>query len=212
MQHFRMKLDGIQTARGILRRRHRAIRGMRHLTKTGRQPLDVVKMAHPALRKHGILCMILQDLSDPRILRVFFFITVIIRDLGSFRPHTRKKPGSRIHIDQGLAVLPHRSFGDFTPQHMLHQLRAVAKPQHGDPHGKKLRRTAGRSFLVAAVGAAGQNDALRLHGANLFEIRFVGIDLAIYIAFPHAACHQLIVLTTKIYDNDFFVFHLRSFS
>ena len=56
--------------------------------------------------------------------------------------------------------------------------------------------------LITAVRTAGKDDSLRIHLFDLCKIGLVRINFAVYIAFSDTSCNKLIVLTTKINDNN----------
>ncbi len=104
-----------------------------------------------------------------------------------------------------LSILTHSRSLDIATEHEHHELRTIAQPQHRDPQLKQFLCVAGRILLVATVWSARQYDPLRIHCLNLFDVCLVGIDLAIYIAFPDTPCHKLVVLTAEIDDDDLLI-------
>ena len=72
---------------------------------------------------------------------------------------------------------------------MLHQLCAVAESQHRDTQLEELFCTGGSTFLVAAVGAAGQDNALGMHIFDFLDVSFIRINFAVYITFTDTTGH-----------------------
>ena len=100
-----------------------------------------------------------------------------------------------------LAVLADVRLLHLAAQHMHHQLRAVAEPQNRDAKLKELVRIGRRIRQVAAVRAAGKDDALRIHFFDLLNIDFVRINLTVHITFPDTTGHKLVVLAAEIKDD-----------
>ena len=88
---------------------------------------------------------------------------------------------------------------------MRHQLAAVANAENGNPQPEHFRVNVGRFLQIHAVGAAGENDAHGRKGANLVQGRGVGLDLAVDVLLPHPPGDQLIVLSAKVQNQDFFL-------
>ena len=113
-----------------------------------------------------------------------------------------------IVIGDGLAVLPGGILlrgSDLTAQRMRHQLAAVANAENGNPQPEHFRVNVGRFLQIHAVGAAGENDAHGRKGADLVQGCGVGLDLAVDILLPHPPGDQLIVLSAKVQNQDFFL-------
>ena len=113
-----------------------------------------------------------------------------------------------IVIGDGLAVLPGGILlrgSDLTAQRMRHQLAAVANTEDGNPQPEHFRVNVGRFLQIHAVGAAGENDAHGRKGADLVQGCGVGLDLAVDVLLPHPPGDQLIVLSAKVQNQDFFL-------
>ena len=154
-------------------------------------------MTHPADRCIIVRLMVIPDRSGNRL---------------CLRSNLCKQRGRPIHKNLRLAILSHRSLLHLPPQHMHHQLCAVAQTEHRDPKLKQLLCISRRSLLITTVRSSGQNDPLRVHFLNLFKIRPVGIYLTINIAFSDTSCNQLVILTAKVNDNYLFLIHKPSSS
>ena len=93
---------------------------------------------------------------------------------------------------------------------MTHELRTIAQSQH---RNSKLEQflAAGRSaFHIHTVWAASQDNALRIHFFDLFDIGLVRINLTINIALTYTAGNQLVVLTAKVDYNNLLSVHESS--
>ena len=112
-----------------------------------------------------------------------------------------------VHKDLGLAVLTLRGAADMTAQQVHHQLAAVADAQYGHAPAEDLGVDGGRVLQINAVGAAGEDDALRVLGLDQCQIRLVGIDFTVDIVLADAARDQLIVLAAKVQHDDSFMLH-----
>ena len=78
------------------------------------------------------------------------------------------------------------------------QLAAVADAQDGDAQLEDLRIGLGRLGIVYAVGPAGKDNADGVHRLDLRQRGGVGLDLAVYAAFPDSPGDKLIILTSEI--------------
>ena len=113
-----------------------------------------------------------------------------------------------IVIGDGLAVLPGGILlgsRDLTAQGVGHQLTAVANAQDGNAQPEHFRVNVGRFLQIHAVGAAGENNAHGRKGADLVQGCGVGLDLAVDVLLPHPPGDQLIVLSAKVQNQDFFL-------
>src|SRR5699024_4607592 len=125
---------------------------------------------------------------------------ILIRQVGEQR-------AGRIQVHQGLAVLPLGRLADMAAQHVHHQLAAVADAQDRHAPGVDFRVDGGGIGQVGAVGAAGEDDALGVPGLDLCQVGFVGINLAIDVAFPDTAGDELVILAAEIENDDGFLLH-----
>ena len=126
---------------------------------------------------------------------------------GLFR-NTLEQLAAGIVIGDGLAVLPGGVLlgsRDLTAQRVRHQLAAVANAQDGNAQPEHRRVNVGRFLQIHAVGAAGENDAHGRKGANLVQSRGIGLDLAVDVLLPYPPGDQLIVLSAKVQNQDFFL-------
>ena len=71
----------------------------------------------------------------------------------------------------------------------------------------------GRTGLIDAVRAAGENDADRGKGFYLFQGRAEGLDFAIDVALTDAAGDKLVILSAEVENKYLLIFmqNLRSF-
>ena len=125
----------------------------------------------------------------------------------AFARHARIKLTFRI-IDYQFcfSILPFRGFFDTPAEDMNHQLRAVAKAENRHSEFKQLTRCSRRSLRIDAVRAAGQDNSLWIHGADLVKRRPVGIDLTVDTALTDTSGYQLVILPAEVNDDDFFLF------
>ena len=109
-----------------------------------------------------------------------------------------------------LAVLTRGVFagGGYFPAEILrHELAAIANAEDGDAEPKDLRIDLRRAFGVYALRAAGEDDADGVKGADLIHGHGVRLDFAIDIALAHAARNKLVILSSKIEDDDRLIRH-----
>ena len=92
-------------------------------------------------------------------------------------------------------------------QYMAHELRAIAESQYRNTKLKQLFAAGSSALLVHAVWTASQDNALRIHFFNLFDISLVRINLTIHIALTYTAGNQLVVLTAKVDYNNLLSVH-----
>ena len=110
-----------------------------------------------------------------------------------------------IEVRLGLAVLPGGvvlGLGDPAAQVVGHQLAAVADAQDGHAPGEDGRVHLGGLGIIHAVGAAGEDDADGVHGADLVQRGGVGLHLAVDAALPDPAGDELVVLSAEIQHDD----------
>ena len=106
--------------------------------------------------------------------------------------------------DLSLAIFAGRCRSDFAAQEVRHELGAVADAQDGDTELEELRAAAGGVIGVDAVRPAGQDDALRCHLTDLVQAQRMRMNLAVDMVFTDAAGNQLIILSTKVQNQDHF--------
>ena len=110
-----------------------------------------------------------------------------------------------VEIRLGLAVLPGGvvlGLGDPAAQVVGHQLAAVADAQDGHAPGEDGRVHLGGLGIIHAVGAASEDDADGVHGADLLQRSGVGLHLAVDAALPDPAGDELIVLSAEVQHDD----------
>ena len=113
---------------------------------------------------------------------------------------------NNIHLS--LAVLADRSGLHLASQEMCHQLGTVANAQYRYPQLENLCADGSGLWSIYAVWATGKDNALQiLHGLDFLQIQGIWMHLAVYIAFAYTAGNQLVVLATKIQDDNHFVSH-----
>ena len=122
------------------------------------------------------------------------------------RQRIKQRAGS-IQIDQRFAVLTLGGLADLASQHVHHQLAAVADAEDRHTPSVDFGVDGGRIRQIGTVGAAGEDDALRVFGLDLGKVGTVRIDLAIYVAFADAARDQLIILAAEIQNDNGFLLH-----
>ncbi len=89
-----------------------------------------------------------------------------------------------------------------TAELLRHRLHAVADAEHGNAELEHDSRRTRRLRIRDRLGTAGQDDALRLEGAD-FVVRDVpGQDLAVHAHFAHAPRDELRVLRAEIENQD----------
>ena len=112
-----------------------------------------------------------------------------------------------VHEDLRFAVFTLRCTADMTAQQVHHQLAAVADAQDGHTPVEDLRVDRRGILQIDAVGAASEDDALRVLGLDQCQIRLVGIDFTVDIVLADAAGDQLVVLAAEIQNDHGFVLH-----
>ena len=123
--------------------------------------------------------------------------------------HTGKQFGRSV-LDGNfrLAVFTGRSRIHLAAQFMRHQLGAVANAQNRNPQLKEFFTAGSRIFLIHAVGAAGENNALGCHFPDSVQRHGMRVNLTINVIFTHATGNQLIVLTAEIQHQNHFICRL----
>ena len=112
-------------------------------------------------------------------------------------------------FDACRPVLAVRAAVDLATQQLGHELEAVADAKHWDAELEDLRIDHRRAGLFDAVGAPGQDDALRPEGADLLERHGAGVDLAVDVQLPDPTGDELRVLRPEIEDQDLFCVDVR---
>ena len=158
-------------------------------------------------RRHGTIRRMGTDGKARRNLR---YIIIMAHPANGFRRYILKQLAVGVHHYFNFSVLSDRRLLHLAAQHLHHNLRAITKPEHRNPHFKKLRRTSRCSRLVAAVRTSGQNNALRIHLPYFCQVRLIRINLTVDITLPDAARHQLIVLSAEIQYDYCFSLHFIS--
>ena len=121
----------------------------------------------------------------------------------------RKQGAVRRKGQVGAAIF--RGVGGLDPaaQPIGHELGAIADAQNRHTQIEELSGTGGGVRGIDAAGAAGEDDALGLPGANELQGRGVGQNLAIHTAGPDAAGDKLLILAAEVQDENGFRFHSR---
>ena len=117
-----------------------------------------------------------------------------------------------IGIEPGLclAVLACGVFsgsGHFPTKILRHELAAVADAEDGDAELEDLGIYLRRAFGVHTLRAAGEDDADGVKGTDLVDGHGVRLDFAIHIALAHTARNELVILPSKIEDDDRLIRH-----
>ena len=110
-------------------------------------------------------------------------------------------------VGEGFAVLPGGVVlggGDLPTQGVGHELTAVADAQNRYPPGENRPVNPGRAVQVDGVRPAGEDDADGVHRPQFSQRSGPGLHLAVHIALPHPAGNELIVLSAKVDDKNFF--------
>ena len=116
-----------------------------------------------------------------------------------------EEPAGCVEIRLGFAVLPGGvilGLGDPAAQVVGHQLAAVANAQDGHAPGEDGRVHLGGLGIIHAVGAASEDDADGVHGADLLQRGGVGLHLAVDAALPDPAGDELVVLPAEVQHDD----------
>ena len=114
------------------------------------------------------------------------------------------EPGLRLAV---LACGVLSGSGHFPAEILRHELAAVADAEDWDSEPEDLRIYLRRTFSVHALRAAGEDDADGVKGTDLIHGHCVRLDFAIDIALAHAARNELIILSSKIEDDDRLIRH-----
>ncbi len=109
-----------------------------------------------------------------------------------------------------MTVLTGGGCFDRTAQLIGHQLGSVADAQHRNAGFEKICRISRGLGVINTVGAPCQNNAFGTHGQQPVQAGGIGMNLAIYFAFPDPAGDQLFILSSEIQYNNQISFHLSS--
>ena len=165
---LRMELHTIETARLVRDRNIGAHRGMADQCEALGHLRHIVAVAHPG---NALRRQALEQLAAGII------------------------EGLRLAILTRGIILCRR---DLTAQRMCHQLAAVADAQNRNTQFKDARIAVRRGLLVNAVRTAGEDDADRVHGLDLFQRRFIRFYFTVNMMLAHTARNKLIVLPAKV--------------
>src|SRR5205823_778727 len=102
------------------------------------------------------------------------------------------------------SVLSVRAAIDRSGHQLGHELQPVADAEDRQVQLEDLRVDYRGAGLLDAVGAAGENDALRSEGADLLERHRAGMELAIDVQLADPSRDQLRVLRPEVEDQDLF--------
>ena len=170
-----------------------------------RMELDCVKLlllalccCHRAVRCVG---------NDLKARSFFLNVVVMAHPADGLLRYIAKQLAGLVHGYFNLSVLTNRSLADMSAQYMAHELRAIAESQYRNTKLKQLFAAGSSALLVHAVWTASQDNALRIHFFNLFDISLVRINLTIHIALTYTAGNQLVVLTAKVDYNNLLSVH-----
>ena len=114
------------------------------------------------------------------------------------------EPGLRLAV---LACGVLSGSGHFPAEILRHELAAVADAEDWDSEPEDLRIYLRRAFGVHALRAAGEDDTDGVKGTDLVDGHGVRLDFAIHIALAHTARNELIILSSKIEDDDRLIRH-----
>ena len=89
---------------------------------------------------------------------------------------------------------------------MCEELAAVAYAQNGQTEAVHPGIHMGRTGLIDAVRAAGENDADRIKGFYLFQRRAEGLYLAVDVALTDTAGDELVILSAEVETKNLLIF------
>ena len=90
-----------------------------------------------------------------------------------------KKHCPVIDIDLGMPVFSHGSGGDLATEEIVHKLCAVADAEYRDAELEDLFIAAGRIVVAYITRTTGEDDALRVHFADLLDRHVIRMDFAV---------------------------------
>ena len=115
-----------------------------------------------------------------------------------------------IQLQVNLAVFAGFGGDDAAAAHPGGELCAIADAQHRDAQREHLGVIVGGSHIIDAVGATGEDDAAIALCHNLLRgDAVIGLDFSVHIQVANPAGNQLVILTAKVQNEDFF--HRLSF-
>ena len=146
--------------------------------------------------------------------RRFFYIIRMAHPANGLPGYSLKQSALRVHFYLCPAVFTDRCRRNFSSQKMRHHLRTITDTQHRDFQIKHSFSTQWRTLRIYAVRPSRKNDPFRIHFPELVQSDIIRMYFTIYVAFPDPPRYQLIVLTSKIHNNNHFFFHSspRSFT
>ncbi len=89
---------------------------------------------------------------------------------------------------------------DAAAQHVSHELLAVADAEHGAISGKNLRIDLRTAWLVNAIGAAGDDDALT--ASQFGSRRFARLDVRVHAQIANLPGDEMAILAARVKDGD----------
>ena len=147
---------------------------------------------------------------EPERLRHLGHVIAVAHPRDALLRQAAEKAAVGIEPGLRLAVLARGVFsgGSHFPAEILrHKLAAVADAKNGDAELEDLRIHLRRTFGVHTLRAAGEDDADGVKGTDLVDGHGVRLDFAIHIALAHTARNELIILPSKIEDDDRLIRH-----
>ena len=140
-----------------------------------------------------------------KALRHLFHIVAVAHPRNALGRQTAEQLAVRVEIRLRLAVLPGgilRGRHNAAAQIVGQELAAVANAEDGNPQLENLRvRLRGRG-IIHAVGTAGKDNADGVQRLDFLKGCGIGLDLAVYAAFPDAAGNELVILAAEIQNKN----------
>ena len=177
MVDLRVELHAVEAARLVADADRRAGIRMRHKPERIRHLGHIVAVAHPR-------DALLRQAAEKTAVGI--------------------EPGLRLAV-LARGVLP--GGGHFPAEILCHELAAIANAEDGDAEPEDLRIHLRRTFGVHTLRAASEDDTDGVKGADLIHGHGVRLDFAIDIALAHAARNKLVILSSKIEDDDRLIRH-----
>ena len=117
-----------------------------------------------------------------------------------------------IQVEIDLSVLGGLRSDNRAAAHPGGELGTVADTQNGDPQFQHLGVIVGGGHIVDAVGAAGKDDAAVARRQDFLRgDAVIGFDLGVNVQVPHPPGDQLVVLSAKVQNKNFFQGRSHSF-